>query len=373
MAPDLHKLRTKGKAPALVASAPDARYVRPWLRLPRPADVVDAHAPGIEVDAHAHDVEAHTHWHGAVGRERTAHAERRPVRDDVLVDERLEVVERHLEALHGNGQHGDGDGKVALLQARFLFDKCIIKREYAGGDTEGRWSLKELQRTSKKGHHYRNTRFKQRWRERGTTSDRTNREVLMLESCLRVSYTSPKVMHWITELLCALVAEPDLSWSYRFASFVNDYARKAVQEWLVAGDSAQGVNTPHVVLNYLDYLLWRGARKDDFDFEFRTSVEHWYPQNPSDDTFVRWGEVDRFGNLCLVQRNVNSKFSNLNPVAKKSTYQEMIAGGSLKLREMAQLTDGVDSWKGGVCQRHEEEMLALLREACGVDVLVEAD
>ncbi|MBQ9007101.1 MAG: HNH endonuclease [Atopobiaceae bacterium] len=195
----------------------------------------------------------------------------------------------------------------------------------------------------------------------------------MLESCLRVSYTSPKVMHWITELLCALVAEPDLSWSYRFASFVNDYARKAVQEWLVAGDSAQGVNTPHVVLNYLDYLLWRGARKDDFDFEFRTSVEHWYPQNPSDDTFVRWGEVDRFGNLCLVQRNVNSKFSNLNPVAKKSTYQEMIAGGSLKLREMAQLTDGVDSWKGGVCQRHEEEMLALLREACGVDVLVEAD
>jgi hypothetical protein len=98
------------------------------------------------------------------------------------------------------------------------------------------------------------------------------------------------------------------------------------------------------------------------------SVEGWYPQNPSDDTFVRWDEVDRLGNLCLVQRNVNSRFSNLNPVAKKSTYQEMIAKGSLKLRRMAELTQGVEDWKGGACQEHEREMLRILGEACGVEV-----
>ena len=44
----------------------------------------------------------------------------------------------------------------------------------------------------------------------------------------------------------------------------------------------------------------------------------------------------------------------------------MIAGGSLKLREMARLTTGVDDWKDGACQRHEEEMIALLKEACGI-------
>ena len=92
MAPDLHKLNTKGKALPVVGSAPDARCMRPWLRLPRPADVVDAHAPGVEVDAHAHDVEAQVGWQGAVGCERAAHAERRPVRDHVVVDERLEVM-----------------------------------------------------------------------------------------------------------------------------------------------------------------------------------------------------------------------------------------------------------------------------------------
>jgi len=130
----------------------------------------------------------------------------------------------------------------------------------------------------------------------------------------------------------------------------------------------QGVNTPHIVLNYLDYLLWSREKRryDDFVFEFRTSVEHWYPQNPSDDTFVKWDEVDRFGNLCLVQRNVNSKFSNLNPVAKKSTYQEMIAKGSLKLRRMSELAQGIEDWKGGVCQEHEREMLGILKEACGI-------
>ena len=36
-----------------------------------------------------------------------------------------------------------------------------------------------------------------------------------------------------------------------------------------------------------------------FTFEFRNSVEHWYPQNPSKGTFDEWDQVDRFGNLCL--------------------------------------------------------------------------
>ena len=253
-----------------------------------------------------------------------------------------------------------------LLQVRYLFDRCIVKREFVGGDLEGKWSLKELQRTSKHGHHYRNSRFKYRWRERGTTSERTNRQVLMLESCLRVSYTSPKVMHWITRLLTELMRDPGMAGWHSFADAVEACARDSVRDYVEAGDWALGVNTPHVVLNYLDYLLWRRGGADDFVFEFRTSVEHWYPQNPSDDTFVRWDEVDRLGNLCLVQRNVNSKFSNLNPLAKKATFQEMIAGGSLKLREMARLTTGVDDWKDGACQRHEEEMLRLLRSACGI-------
>lgn len=44
----------------------------------------------------------------------------------------------------------------------------------------------------------------------------------------------------------------------------------------------------------------------------------------------------------------------------------MIASGSLKLRRMAELTNVADDWRVGACQRHEEEMFALLREACKI-------
>ena len=131
MASDLHKYHTKGKRPPMVASAPASCYVCSWLRLPRPAHVVDAHAPGVEVDAHAHDVEAQALWQGAVGRERTANAERRPVRDDVVVDQRLKVVERHLEALHGHGQHCDGNGEVALAAGEYVLEGSLLEMREA--------------------------------------------------------------------------------------------------------------------------------------------------------------------------------------------------------------------------------------------------
>lgn len=88
-------------------------------------------------------------------------------------------------------------------------------------------------------------------------------------------------------------------------------------------------------------------------------------------SFPRWeddgaGGVNRFGNLCLVQRNVNSKFSNMHPSAKKSTFQEMISKGSLKLRIMSEITtEDSRLWRDETCSKHEAEMLNLLKQACG--------
>ena len=156
----------------------------------------------------------------------------------------------------------------------------------------------------------------------------------MIQSALRVSYTSPKVMHWITQLLIWLSAESckhtcdeDMT---KYDAVAEAIAQKAVKENFFDvckdGAFAMGVNTPHIVFNYLDFLIWNGNRKkyDNFDFEFRNSVEHWYPQNPSEGTFAQWKDgVDQFGNLCIIQRNVNSKFSNMSPEAKKSTFRDM--------------------------------------------------
>ena len=256
-----------------------------------------------------------------------------------------------------------------LLRSRFLFDQFIIKREYAGDDQEGVWSLKELctsGRGSKKRPYYINTRlcYPNEWEK---TYAPRNKECLMIQSALRVSYTSPKVMHWITELLVWLFNNNETE-RYKLTDEAESIAAEAVKEnFLDLGNYERGVQTPHVVFNYLDYLLWKDdkERYEDFVFEFRNSVEHWYPQHPSEGTFEVWDGIDTFGNLCIISRSVNSKFSNLSPESKMKSYKKMVQKGSLKLRIMGDIIEGSSSetWRLSECAKHEEEMISLLCEA----------
>ena len=145
-----------------------------------------------------------------------------------------------------------------LLKCRFLFDKYIIKREYKNEDTTGSWSLKELKVSgarSKKKPYYRDTYFGELNEWKTTYSSRTVTN-LMLQSCLRVSYTSPKIMHWITELLKWLNVDDNLKKLSQFESQIEIIAQKPVIKFITDKNYTQGVNTPHIVLNYLDYLLW---------------------------------------------------------------------------------------------------------------------
>ncbi len=318
------------------------------------------------------------------------------ITDELLDDKKL------IDAFNRVFSHGvTEDGKISdnkeefsrrfiicLLRVRYLFDKYIIKREYANDSTDGEWSLKSLYvsgQQSKKKPYYRNSKFTKS-REWASTNDWRTKTNIMIQSALRVSYTSPKVMHWITKLLiwlseddCKHIKNDDIA---RFDVIAEDIAIEAVKEnfFNVCQDGvcAMGVNTPHIVFNYLDYLLWYYDREDkkkysDFIFEFRNSVEHWYPQNPSEGTFEQWKDgVDRFGNLCIIQRNVNSKFSNMSPEAKKSTFKDMISKGSIKLRIMSELTEknGDKSaslyWKETMYKQHEEEMLDMLKQSCEI-------
>ena len=271
-----------------------------------------------------------------------------------------------------------------LLRSRFLFDKFIIKRERVEGDQEGSWSLKELRAPNKKPY-YANTGGV----KKSETLEEAHAECLMIQSALRVSYTSPKVMHWITRLLeylfdakLKLPKLADRAERIAAEAVAEGFFEKALEEMRAydlrkykSENYAFGVRTPHIVFNYLDYLLWKKAKKThkDFVFEFRNSVEHWYPQHPSDGTIDVWDGRDVFGNLCIISRSVNSKFSNLSPASKMDTYRGMVQKGSLKLRKMGEIIDklrktekpGVAAklWRQSECAKHEEKMISLLCEA----------
>lgn len=247
-----------------------------------------------------------------------------------------------------------------LLKCRFLFDKYIIKREYINENSDGEWSLKELKISKQAMNSVKTTYY----------SNSCDLNIIMLQSCLRVSYTSPKVMHWITTLLNWLYDENNFSKLNSFEIEIENIAKKAITEnFLKNSNYSLGTNTPHIVFNYLDYLLWKSRRNEfsDFVFEFRNSVEHWYPQNPSEGTFEKWinpNELHGLGNLCIIQRSANSKFSNMIPEAKAKTFKNMIEKGSLKLRLMAKITNSSEKWKTTTFKKHQDEMLEVLINAC---------
>ena len=308
--------------------------------------------------------------------------------DKKLLNDYKEVIKKGIycgTAINENREDFSKKFIMFLLRTRYLFDKYVLKREYANDSSDGVWSLRELHvsgQQSNKKPYYTNTSFKQgsEWEKTNDSRTKTN---IMLQSALRVSYTSPKIMHWITNLLIWLAdnncqnteEEHIVNYGQKIESFAQNAVKEVFLNKCQDENYAMGVDTPHIVFNYLDYLLWKSdkTKYDKFVFEFRNSVEHWYPRHPSEGTFESWHDgVDQFGNLCIIQRNVNSKFSNMSPEAKKSTFEKMIDKGSLKLRIMRDLTNNncnknitaSSCWKSEVCKQHEINMINILKEAC---------
>ena len=284
------------------------------------------------------------------------------------------------------------DFAECLLTCRCLFDKYIVKRDYEHDEVNGDWSLKQLRQSVDEGGKKRTAYYvPSDWCENEEKSKGNSREeILMLQSCLRVTYTEFKGMHWITKLLDWLYNEHK-NGTISFADYANIIEKytckeaKAYVDELRSENIRQGTSTKHLIFNYLDFLLWKEAKDnrkfkaqggtwEPFVFAYRNSVEHWYPQHPEgyqqnqqlvwidpDDKGRR--AVDQFGNLCVVQPSENSKFSNLKPSAKKIQYRDTVFGGSLKLRRMAELTpENEIEWKT-VCAEHGQKMLELLDSA----------
>ena len=211
----------------------------------------------------------------------------------------------------------------------------------------------------------------------------------MMQSCLRVSYTTPKSMHWITDVLKFLYGKTDeILQTKEFADDLEEYIEKdiiqdAVNEYWKSDDQMyRGTQVLNIVFNYLDYLLWKDNKTayKDFTFDFRSSVEHFYPQNPKNTAFPKWEEempisgkrvreVDQFGNLALVTGSMNSVLSNHDPAYKVTEMARKKSNLSIKLQIMSSIIsdykigDANIMWKDRLCKKHGEKMLARLRKA----------
>ncbi|MDK2937390.1 MAG: hypothetical protein PWP62_2398 [Eubacteriaceae bacterium] len=249
-----------------------------------------------------------------------------------------------------------------LLKCRVLFDKYVLKREFARDYKEtGKWSLQRLEK-------YRdNKKNTDKPKYVGTLGieGNDNKKLRTLQSCLRITYTSPKTMHWITVILSSLLEDEAAD----IISALENYCKKKI----IDSDytNMHGFGFERIVFSYLDYLIYRDGylyegneiispMQDDWQFQFRSSIEHFYPQNPVEGE--RWKEdnLNEFGNLALITVSGNSKFSNLPPVGKINSYPSII-NQSLKLKIMEKMTKlGNGKWTEEKSQNHKVEMFNIL-------------
>ncbi|MFH7376016.1 hypothetical protein RA263_28420, partial [Pseudomonas syringae pv. tagetis] len=72
-----------------------------------------------------------------------------------------------------------------------------------------------------------------------------------LQSCLRITYTSPKTMHWITVILSNLLENEGTD----IIALLENYCHKKVVDSDYQNVSGFGVE--RIVFSYLDYLIYR--------------------------------------------------------------------------------------------------------------------
>jgi hypothetical protein len=266
-----------------------------------------------------------------------------------------------------------------LVRCRNHFDAFVLKRQFTAANIdEGDWSLQRLvkgkippgRKTASPRYINTATSVAVEAEDDGDVDPATN-DLLLIESMLRVTYTSPRTMHWITLILRTVNTAPFDQSVALLRDALRRYTREQVRRQLSeTGQPALGFGISRLVFTYVDYLLATKSPNRDFRFTFRNSIEHFYPQGEDPELERAYGELDNssdrdlFGNLALVTVSDNSKFSNLPPFMKA---QSQIVAQSPKLGKMADVA-GTDkrAWNSAAIKAHHDAMVDMLRGDLGI-------
>jgi hypothetical protein len=288
-----------------------------------------------------------------------------------------------------------------LLRCKYLFDHYVIKREFAKG-TDG-WSLKRCKwngpsaGSSTGRPSYVNTFGAADEDQAEDAAVGNNRRILMLLAAFHVSTPTRVYKHWLNAALKHLYDAQGVQ-EGEYLRYLESVAKAFVFDRYLAGDDraeyfeiiydrkgqcrtrredledggqiasrlAYGHIENNLVFNYLDYLLWLKYRAKEkkvgaFEFTFRSSVEHYYPQNPMEgQARLELAVIDSFGNLCLISHSKNSRLSNLMPVAKTEYY----ANNSIdSIKQYLMMQSKSTEWGTDAIHKHGDEMTKVLLDS----------
>ena len=291
-----------------------------------------------------------------------------------------------LSAYHDNDNKIDSMEFIKLLLfCRTVFDRFIVKSIDDSNDVEDgqRWVLQKP------------TKYSDSWKYISSFKDDTQGEqILKALSMLQVTFRQRIYKNWLFKALewlyKACFATGDLSSvsANEYLNFLNGYmldyfenqdykiSRVPDNITLTSENSySEGTNTPHFLLNFIDYLFWCDWKKNpntysslglkDFSFKYWNTVEHhmareWAVRNniKNRDDFIH-----NLGNLCLISKSSNSRLSDRDVKEKV----DMCGNGNLGpnrqiIYAMTRSESGKKEWAWGEkeIRDHYNEIVELL-------------
>ena len=309
-----------------------------------------------------------------------------PNNENVVLDDK-KLISIFSECYKAASDKDVKDFIMKLLKIRYLFDKYVIKRKFE------KWGLKQIKLSGKDKMYYGST-----FRKIDNEEENFEKDVIMLQAMFHVSLPSQIYKHWLSAVLLYAYHTTNIT-SSDFSNYLWSLAKSyMLDRYLAKEDSVHsfeeiiyynykhrlpqnnsnnidwsninidivkkvGEKVENFVFNFYDFILWKEQKTPDFEFAYRTSVEHFYPQHPIDNKLIEFEYLHSFGNLCLVSNSMNSKFSNSLPAAKYSNFgtdRKVLSTYSVKLQNMMQSMRDHDKWNENKIKSEADEAKSLL-------------
>lgn len=268
---------------------------------------------------------------------------------------------------------------IALLfKCRTLFDRYVIKVKGVEDNEEFRWVLN-------KPHKYTyNDKTSVKY-DINTYDESYQSQVIMAQSMLQVTFRQRIYKNWLQVLLEYLSNEAGKFQDIQAGGILkclHDYMKMQYNDLGIKFDEGielqngqkraclnMGVNTPHFLLNFIDYLYWvkQNVYDDkllheikDFKFRYWNSVEHHLARRKAEEKGLT-DIVDCLGNLFMISKNANSRLSDRDVKEKVEMSKDANMGANRQI--IYQKTEKKEyNWGKYEIMEHYNELSELLGE-----------
>lgn len=276
-----------------------------------------------------------------------------------------------------------------LLFYRIVFDRYVIKSTLANEqdsgtmNTQARWLLTKAVMANQNDSY--NKKKRQVLNYHNTFQDAEQEMAIKILSMLQVSYSQRKNKNYLQYILSLFDPQDPQSLQIEGRAFnskletyaLDQFNKLDLSDYFITDEQpypikyAKGTNTPHYLFNFIDYLLWKESvnchEKYNFDFTYRNSVEHHFPQAQKSmldgDVNLKDTLLHCLGNLCLISKGANSKLNDRSALDKATDPRYFIGNLLPKRKIMYDTTSNFRKWNKDEIMAHDQFIWDLLSRA----------